>query len=390
MSEQERLLQEKLQQLARSDNARLTEIENSSVTNSRANSRPSSYIAPKSGLEKSNSISIKAAFQKSHQRTRSLQPYFNSDDKVPALSVPRTPQSRAQSPVRSPLKSPVRSSMAPIFSPPVTKEAARAAALAKLSGDIEPKVSLKPILAPLVIESEPLGLKRRLSVQSPGQFVISSNDILKLGNDGDNEEGEDEQAKKTSRPNDLGGNVLSWRMAGDIVRTSGKVYKSPETLYEVLRYLWILFSNPSTMTDVNISESQWLPPAEVVTSLKDNLMAALMQTSMKNLSDAFIELLKIVGRGACTGLAFTIIFFQVSLISMMVIAYVLGDILMCPFKYVKRKIYNEPKAEAPAEIESPKTGELSPEELGKPDIRKIQRAARKAILRRSKRRSRHA
>lgn len=390
-SEQEQLLQEKLQQLARSENARLSKQENISTSgsrsSSRANSRPASYISTSS--TSGNSIPINA-FQKSHSRTRSLQPYFNSNDMVPELAFAR--QSTAKSPTRSPEQSPSRSANALPLA--VEREAARAAALAQLSGDIAPKHSRKSVPAPLMVERETTSrLKRRLSLQSPGQFVISSKDLQKLAaDDSEQEYSDDAETNRQflnahTKPAELTGNALSWRMASDLVRSSGKIYKSPETLYEVLRYLSVLISNPSTMTDVDASETQWLPPSELVVNLKNNFVHLLMQITLRSIFDACLDVCRMFGRGACTCVAFSIIFFQMCLLSLMVFAYVIGDLLMDSFSYVKNRTLGKTTTEASLEDkEQAEAVEKSSEDIAKANSRKAQRAAKKAILRRSKRR----
>lgn len=370
ISEQERLLQEKLQQLARSENARLCESERAS---SPTNSRPVSYIEPSTRPQKRNSISISVGFKPGHQRNLSLQPYFNTNNVVPGLS--ESPPKPTSTP------SQVRPQPAPMATPVPSqdsKEAARAAALAQLSGEVQPKVtSLKPVLEPLQIPDAHAGRKRRRSVQSPGQYIISSHDILKLGS-------EAEEEKPSRFKTELGGSALSWKMAGDIVMTSGKAYHSPETLFELVRYLWVMFSNPETAKGISISESQWLPPSDLVVTLKDNLISGISQATVRNVSDSFWTLSKIVGGCACTSLAFTIILLQIFLLSLMVFAFILGDIVMSPFHLMKRCLY--PSKEVAKETTEEKK---TPEECAKAHALKVQRAARKAIRRRSKRRSRH-
>lgn len=384
-SEQDRLLQEKLQQLARSENARLYEFEKTSSTpSSAANSRPTSFTGPSVTIpsEKRNSINISAAFKQTHQRNLSLQPYFNSNDKVPTLTEPRSPLrptalsnawNSVGSPVMSSLLSPA-SPVSPVMSA-ASKEAARASALAQLSGDIE-ELALGPSHQTLEISEGTPASNRRQSLQSPSQFVFSTNEILNLGNG-------EEMEKIPNQSSESEGALLPWRRTGDLAVVGSNI-KSPGSLIDVMHYLWVMLSSPDSAKDINLRKSQWLPPAELVTNLKDSVMQVLMQASLKNLADFFLELGKVLGRCACTGLAFMIIFVQVSLLSVMVIAYVLGDILMSPFNVMKGKIYHsKSKSEVTPEPE------LTPQEQAKATTLKLQRAARKAANRRTKRRSRH-
>ena len=391
ISEQERMLQEKLQQLARSDNARLKEFESASSTPSSAvNSRPVSFVAP-GPPEKRNSINIAASFKHAHQRNLSLQPYFNSNDQVPELIPPQQSQRQSGSPLRSPITSPVISpvmssnrSATPALKSPIAKsfaakEAARAAALAQLSGVTETKTSRKSAaqkLEPLVIPKEDSGNKRQRSLQSPGYLIISDTDLEKLG--------KDKEKAVTTRPSAINGSALSWQMAGDIVQTSGKAYKSPQSLVDMIRFLWVMFSNPAFVKDISISDSKFLPPAELIENFKESIMLAITQATLQNIMDSLLAIGKLAGAGVCTALAFMIIFIQVSLLSTMVIAYVLGDLITSPFKFTNKWL-NSSKVEPKDEPNE----EITPEEQAKASALKVQRAARKAIRNRSKRRSRH-
>lgn len=340
-SEQGRLLQEKLQFLARSENARLAELEKVSVASSPMSSRPISLV-----LSEKGGVSLPASSQIIHDRTSSLQHFsvFDQSEHASTQSSPRHSTTAG-----------------------ISKDIARAAALATLSGG-------SPTLTRQT--SRKSAEKRRRSAKTDSSFFIITDDQLEtIGNETPKEAG-------PVRPGDIGGTVLSWRMAGDVIKAWVLASKSPEALFEIAFFVWAMLSNPRNLMEISLLDSKWLPPAEIVLSLKENVTSTLTQASLQTILDSLAEFGKLLGRGFCTGFAFMVIFLQVSLLSFMVVAYVLGDMLMSPARFVRRQFYG-------AKDKEQDQVELSPEEQTKASILKAQRTARKAIARRSKNRSRH-
>ena len=192
ISEQERLLQEKLQQLARSENARLMEFEKIvSTASSSPTSRPTSFIS--SSEKRSSAFVVTSPKLKLDQRKLSLQNFNSNNDESQPDSQPQA----------KPEKN--------------SRDAARAAALATLSGGVTSQLSRH--------NSRKSDKKRRRSaLNSQGYFIISDSDLAKLGRDARTETG-------PNRPGDIGGTVLSWRMAGDIIKAWVAACKSPESLF---------------------------------------------------------------------------------------------------------------------------------------------------------------
>lgn len=341
-SEQERLLQEKLQFLARSENARLAEFEKVSVPSSPMASRPISLA-----LSEKSCVSLAASSHLIHERSSSLQ-HFSIYDHSEHASTQSAPQHSTTA-------------------SGISRDLARAAALAALSGS-----SPTPTRQPSRKSAE----KRRRSAKNDSSFfIISDVELETIGNEMPKEAG-------PYRPGDIGGTVLSWRMAGDVIKAWVLASKSPEALFDIAFFVWAMLSNPRNLMEISLLDSKWLPPAEIVLSLKENVTSTLTQASLQTILDSLAEFGKLLGRGLCTGIAFMVIFLQVSLLSFMVVAYVLGDMLMSPVRLVQRQFYG-------AQDKEQDQVELSPEEQTKASILKAQRTARKAIARRSKNRSRH-
>lgn len=343
ISEQERVLQDKLQELARSDNARLAEFDKVSpnLTYSPVNSRPISSILPTSKKRSSMKSPI------SHKRSFSLQPFLKFENNP---SFPTEPLSVTES------KS------------DVSKDEARASALAALSGDS---------IMPLSRKGSKTSAKnqRRSVMNGPGYFVISEMDLERLGNASQAEAG-------PASPGDIGGTIFSWHMASDIIKAWAVACKSPESLCEITYFIWAMISNPPSVYDINLRNFCIMPPPEIVKSLKDGITSVVVQTSFESVLGSLAEFGNVLGKGICAGFAFMVIFIQVSLLSVMVFAYVLGDMLMVPIK----KTGGLFKEQLLIETEVNSSGEQA-----KSSALKAQRLAKKAITRRSrsKRRSRH-
>lgn len=437
MTEQERLLQEKLQQLARSENDRLNQQQQQQQHQVSSKSNSSSSITSPSSethfLHYSSQLSSSGSdFSPAHQRHLSLQPYYNSNNRAPDMG------SRPMSPVSHKFNNHTS-----ILSP---RAIARAEALAALNSGAHNDNALDSVLLsqspekendrefadkeanrsftfsyhlngtntpqyafannynnedhgnnnnnnnvqiPPMAQVASLKKRRRNMGGSPsnsvrnsmsdtlrdqvsqGYYIISASDLERLAQM--ELDHRNETLNGIKKPNNIEGEFLSWKMTGNIMKTWMTAYKSPGAVVESMQYLWSVLTNGEAVrqevskTFIHKEEEDeedykqqhqqqnhqgtaelvlpakhvkdWvLPPKEVVVSLKDTMVRSIAQASWYNLID-FLKLLRRVAVGSfCASFAFTVIFIQVSLLSVMVIAYLLGDILVTPTKYVYQKV----------------------------------------------------
>lgn len=339
ISEQERLLQEKLALLARTENLRLLAYENSSSAfSSPAPSRPLSF-----NISESDKHHLSSITPSSYSHRHSSYSHLNTTFKALDLAESSTNDIS-----------------------PFSRDVARADALAKLSGMTATsscvEASTKDTLKPLDRK------KKRNSLNHSGYFIISDQDLEKLGT-------ETLKMAGPFRPGDIGGTVLSWRMAGDLLKAWAMAFKSPEAFLEIIYFLWAMVSYPSNVLELDFKTVQLVPPQEIVQGLKNNVISAVSQASIKTILDSLLQFSRLLGKGVVTSMAFLVIFIQVSLLSVMVFAYMLGETVITPVNYAK-EWYTSKKEKA--------SNVLTPELSVEVRSLKAQRAARKAAIRKSR------
>lgn len=419
LSDQERLLQERLQELARSENARLDQSH-------RAELQQQHQLYTASRREKRNSVSLASAFRPGrygHQRHLSLQPYYNSQDNstepdfmtTPTpLVIPTTPAGPS-SPMRSPLMSPIRptSSHSSTGTFVNAQDSARAAAYAKLSGETSarssPKNVLSPILIPTPDQRVTIDRQRRQSLLSP-TFVMSQYDLAKLGNDKNSvtEKNTEVEASgiETNVPelesepnvkNELGSPMSKEPLVvndadsgksadGDVIDNESvdETKHASENIAAILHSIWLLLVNPEKLKEAHFSGAQWMPPSDLAESIKDKIINFICNFSLRTLFRIASAVVRFLGRGFLASFALAILMVQLSLLSTMVVAYIFGDIALSPIRFFKHQLGGASKDD-----ENPKA-DLTPEEQAKLNALKMQKAAKKAMQRRaSKRRARH-
>jgi hypothetical protein len=422
LSEQERLLQERLQELARSENARLDQSH-------RAELQQQQQLYTATHPQKRNSVSLASTFRPGeygHQRHLSLQPYFNSQDNstevefiTPTpLVIPSTPAGPT-SPMHSPLMSPIRSTSSHSSTGTfvAAQESARAAAYAKLSGESSAISSPKNVLSPLLISTPDqrvtIDRQRRQSLLSP-TFVMSRYDLAKLGNEKNSITKENREVENKasvieksipeleSEPNvknELDSHrsketfvvdTESGKSAGNDIMDNDFVdeteqQQASENISAILHSIWLLLVSPEKLKEAHFSGAQWMPPSDLAETIKDKIINFICNFSLRTLFKIASALARFLGRGFLAGFALTILMVQLSLLSTMVVAYIFGDIALSPIRFFKHQLGSA----------SPKDDEkinsnLTPEEQAKLTALKMQKAAKKAMQRRSsKRRSRH-
>ena len=342
VSEQERLLQEKLALLARTENLRLLAYENSSsASSSPAPSRPLSLNIDVDKNRISSIISSSPSFLHRHSSYSHLNATFKALDLNDSSSVDISQSSC---------------------------DVARADALAKLSGATTTTTSMPMAPSKQASLKTLERKKKRSSLNYSGRFVISDQDLEKIGH-------ETLAMAGPFRPSDIGGTVLSWRMAGDLLKAWFTACRSPDSFLEIVYFLWAMVSYPSNVLELDFETVQLMPPQEIVQNLKENVVSTISQASLKSILDSLIAFSKILGQGAVTGVAFLVIFIQVSLLTVMVFAYMLGETIITPVNYAK-DWYSD---------KSDKNPEVStPDRIVEIKALKAQRAARKSALRRSR------
>ena len=200
-------------------------------------------------------------------------------------------------------------------------------------------------------------LKRKLKANSI--YVMTDEDLEKLKQATTVETTTEPSKPGPSRPGDIEGTILSWKMTQDIVKTSAKSLSSAKRSNELAHFLWATFSQPENFSDlfhdlVTINQPlKLLPPMDVVQAMRNEL---------PNLPILVVALLAKVGNllksCTCTGFAFSIIFVQVMLISIMVLAYVIGDIVIAPAKYLQEWVTTNNKP-SKAKLSRKRTGKRS-------------------------------
>jgi hypothetical protein len=163
--------------------------------------------------------------------------------------------------------------------------------------------------------------KARSAQSSSNIFVISDDDIQKL----DDPISSMNAIPGPTRPGNIGGTILSWKMTSDIVRVFGKSVLSPDLFLDLTRFVWSTFTKPENFTDVSFRDGvQLLPPKYLVSTIKE---------SLPKMSDAFFRLKYVLKSIGYTAFSFSVILIQVTLIGIMLIAYVIGDIISAPARW---------------------------------------------------------
>ncbi|CAN6663227.1 hypothetical protein TRVA0_034S01728 [Trichomonascus vanleenenianus] len=186
--------------------------------------------------------------------------------------------------------------------------------------------------------ASPVSIHRTSSARKRAReslLVMNDNDLLRLENAARTAVLKSEEEGGfvgPSRPGEIGGSILSWRMTTDMIRAIVDSVLSPTAVSELVKFVWVTFSRPENFSGL-FSQSEWaiLPPTEVVASVRSSIPSNL---ALKALSRLAMLLRSVV----CTGLAFSVIFIQVCLLSMMVIVYVVGDIAIQPAKFISARI----------------------------------------------------
>lgn len=427
LSDQERMLQEKLQELARSENARLDQLNRAELQQQQQlQSNPFTY-GNKPFHEKSNSVSLASGFKPSsygHQRHLSLQPYHNSQDDTKTEFIPSTPlvipfsPAGPTSPIRSPLMSPTMQTLSHSSSGTFTnaREDARAAAYAKLSGEFSvgssPKTGLSPISIPTPDLRTTIDRQRRQSLLSP-TFVMSEYDLAKLGkskravteekkevepNPKFTEESILETETEPNVKNEIESNKhktkyvnkdLEFNKLTDIDATDDDSIdetneSASENVAAILHSIWLLLVSPEKFKETRFSGTQWIPPSNLAETIKDNIINFVANFSLRTLGKIVSIFVRFLGRSLLAGCAIAILLVQISLLSTMIAAYIFGDIVMSPIRLFKNQFGGA------SDKRKKDNRELTAEEQVKANALKAQKAAKKAMQRRSsKRKHRH-
>lgn len=174
----------------------------------------------------------------------------------------------------------------------------------------------------------------QLKKNENGMFIMSPDDLERLQNAAEElsvlrkQQEETEVYSGPQRPGDIGGDALSWQMATDILRLSTFTKdksllaptRSPASSLDVLKFLWATFSEPDNLRDA-FHKNQWIPPSDVVNSLKFKIPSPI---GMYNL---FMKLM-------CVSVSILVLFIQVILLGIMVVVYVVGDIVLIPGRWI--------------------------------------------------------
>lgn len=304
-SDQERLLQEKLQHLARSENARLLAFDTYSSSASPSNSRPSSLIDPSPRRRSALRFSLPVQASTFSSHFSSTRPQTSIPDGTKILGADHDSR----------------------------KTSARASTLAALSGNGDIKTLVRS-------NSKRQSKKRRRTsaLHNSDHYIISEKELRNLGVVPNSENG-------PYRPGDIRGTVLSWRMSGDILRAWVIAFKSPESFFEVSYFVWSMISNPSNILDVSLHDTSLLPPRDIVLSLKESLSSAFTFSTIRDAYNLIAKFWHAMGRGCFSVLLFFLIFLQVSLLSVFVFAYLLGSVITAPVQYARTWVYKKEKAQ---------------------------------------------
>lgn len=163
--------------------------------------------------------------------------------------------------------------------------------------------------------------KARNTQSASNIFVISDDDIQKL----DDPISSMDAIPGPTRPGNIGGTILSWKMTSDIVRVFGKSALSPDLFLDLTRFVWSTFTKPENFTDFSFTDGvQLFPPRDLVSTIKE---------SLPKMSDALFRLGYVLKSVGYSVFSFSVILVQVTLIAIMLIAYVIGDILTIPVKW---------------------------------------------------------
>lgn len=159
------------------------------------------------------------------------------------------------------------------------REVARANAFAKLSGEdsIDARIC--------DFDQRSSGLARRRSVKE-NVLVISNEDLDKLGADMlENSPTVSMPPQPVqygpSRPVDLNGGLLSWKMAKEVMipgsssSNRGTVGEHNKDLFSILLFLFTSFADPQTISQINAKDLSIFPSQEVFMSVKSQLDLSL-------------------------------------------------------------------------------------------------------------------
>lgn len=186
--------------------------------------------------------------------------------------------------------------------------------------------SLAPTpIAPVLIASAPVApgapktASPRWKKKDESVLVMRQDDIAKL-------EMSPKEDPGPNRPGNIEGTVLSWTMTQDLFKTA--VHSSANGA-ELLQFMWLMFSRPENLKETFTnggSLSQVVPPKETVNALRQKLPKLLR---IELVPKAFNLLRGIL----CTGFVLFVILIQVTLVTVMFLAYTIGDTLLTPVRY---------------------------------------------------------
>uniref|UniRef100_A0A060T1H5 ARAD1C20614p n=1 Tax=Blastobotrys adeninivorans TaxID=409370 RepID=A0A060T1H5_BLAAD len=309
LSEQDRQLQEKLQQLARTENARLIE-EWSAKSQPDSSSPDCSTPVEGGGLRASpelvtptSSASLRRHHSLSHHHRR-RSPGGGGFTSLSGLTAFSTSSQIPFSPTNPPFN--------------LANGAADNSQGHIRSRSMQSSTSNSP--------RPPKRTKGSSRERSISRLVISDDDLQKLDPD---QLGLPEGPMGPSRPGNIGGTVLSWKMTSDIVRASASSLASPQQIAQLWQFVWAMFSRPENFSEAFRKNDgiTILPPAEVVESIRRGA-PRIPEMAMGLLKSSGYVLSKM----ACTTLAFSVLFVQMLLISVMLVVYMVGDVVVAPVK----------------------------------------------------------
>lgn len=312
--EQEKMIQQQLQELARTENARLQSSEPAAVSSditrelgipsgpeTRVISPPSRSSSPAFFSSASQNANY---FIPSHSRDYSLQSNISSstDATSPSL-IGNSSLSSANSSTAS-----------------YTSSSNLATPVANRVNNTSKHFSKKLI--------------SQLKKNENGMFIMSPDDLERLQNAAEELSVLRKQQEQTevysgpTRPGDIGGDALSWQMATDILRLSTFTKeksllapaRSPASSLDVLKFLWTTFSEPDNLRDA-FHKNQWIPPNDVVNSLKFKIPSPV------GMYHLFMKLM-------CVSISVLVLFIQVILLGIMVFLYVVGDVVLIPGRWI--------------------------------------------------------
>lgn len=316
LSEQDRQLQEKLQQLARTENARL--IEEWSAKGQLDTSSPdcSSPVAEGGGLRASpelvhspSSASVRRHHSLSHHHRR-RSPGGGGFTSLSGLTAFSTSSQPSLSPTNLSFSQ-------------ANGVVGAAGAADKGQGHIRSRSMQSSTSNSPRPPKRSKGSSRERSIS---RLVISDDDLQKLDPD---QLARPEGPMGPSRPGNIGGTVLSWKMTSDIVRTSASSLASPQQIAQLWQFVWAMFSRPENFSEAFRKNDgiTILPPAEVVESIRKGA-PRIPEIAMGLVKSGGYVLSKV----ACTSLAFSVLFVQMLLISVMLVVYMVGDVVVAPVK----------------------------------------------------------